>query len=121
METIILGILALGLYLIGMPVYCILAARRASRHAESNDRDLLQLRHLVDELRMQVRELSAKRAPTIPPAPTVTAEPPAARQDAQAAPAASAPTAATPTAPPAAPPVARPAVPAAVPAAVGLV
>jgi uncharacterized membrane protein len=106
METLILGILALGLYLIGMPVYCILAARRASRHAESNDRDLSQLRHLVDDLRMQVRELSAKRAPTFP----------AARQDAQAAPAASAPPAAPPTAPPAAPPVARPAAPAAAPA-----
>ena len=62
MGMLILGLFAVALYLIGMPVYCIATARRASRQAASNDRDLLQLRHLVGELRLQVRDLAAERA-----------------------------------------------------------
>jgi uncharacterized membrane protein len=75
MEKLIFGLLAIGAYLIGMPVCCVMAARRASRQAASNDRDLLQLRHLVDELRMQLRELRAERARPAAPAPAATDAP----------------------------------------------
>jgi uncharacterized membrane protein len=115
METLILWLFALALYLIGVPVYCIIAARRASRQVASNDLDLAQLRRLVDELRLQVRELVAERAQRgnaaaqedaatqraaahaaeNAPAPTPETAPPTATQGAPNAPAATAPAAAT--------------------------
>ncbi|WP_229418213.1 DUF2339 domain-containing protein [Massilia sp. Root351] len=68
------GLVAAAVYWIGMPIYCIAAARRASRQAAGNESDVQQLRHLVGELRAQVRDLLAEHTqPAPPPAPEAAA------------------------------------------------
>ena len=74
MEVLIFGLLAAAVYVVVMPLYALREARRASAQADSNGRELDLLRHIVDELQTQMRQLKADRAHTAAPRAAAVAD-----------------------------------------------